>query len=473
MQVVLPALSGVFRSFPGMAMVIVFGLGSIPPAGAFAETETEPGFMMGVDPRIELLAVVQSLTSWPDIGAFTDLESQYRTDVRDRFAPFADHPAVAWFEENLQNGWSFDAPPTAMLHLSTPPELEVVLPFSNYLIARGQGQENLQEMVRLLRDFATDTDFMAFWDEQQAFYRRFVQRIENQIPFATYTADMEAFYGEQKSRFVFVPAPLFHSGGYGMELDKGGETVAYYIGGPHALEDGFPVFRQPALRRLVFHEFGHAFVNSLVYAHSEELEKYDSLFTHIAQSMGNLGYGNWPTAFHEHVIRAGESLLLRAAGFADEAAEAYDANLVSYGFKLLPFVTSGLEEYQSDRKTYGSFREYFPELLAVLGEVEWVTRPGPGPMSVYLNINQESCSVVQVHPDSPFGRAGAQSGDLIESLSGIPADGNSFTQIKKMWQDATPGDRFQVVFVRGDRRITAEVEVPAGEVSEFAWKDRR
>ena len=90
-----------------------------------------------VDRRIELLTAVQLFTSWRETGIFTE-NYAYKRDMLDFFDSCKDHKAVDLCEGLITYGFSYDAPVGFMTHLSDPPELEVVIPFSTYHIDRAR-----------------------------------------------------------------------------------------------------------------------------------------------------------------------------------------------------------------------------------------------------------------------------------------------------------------------------------------------
>jgi hypothetical protein len=56
-----------------------------------------------VDPRIELLAVVQSLGDYGEqTGRLTWDDFPYKRDVMEYFSPYKDHPAVKLFKEEAR-----------------------------------------------------------------------------------------------------------------------------------------------------------------------------------------------------------------------------------------------------------------------------------------------------------------------------------------------------------------------------------
>ncbi len=310
-----------------------------------------------VDPRIELLAVIQSLTSWANTDEFTHLDFKYCREVKNHFAPHKNHRAVKWMEDNLKKGFSYSAPPAAMMHLSPPPDMKVIIPFSNHLLASGRDARGLSRMVEYFNDFAEDAGFMKFWEDQQPFYREYVSRIKEILRYRDYARLIMDYYGDERYKFVFIAAPLFSGDGYGAQV---GNTI-YYLGGPQAIDDGLPVYSPKIARTMVFHEFGHSFVGPIVQEFKEQISEYGEFHKHIKV---NSAYGTWEMVCEEHLVRMGETLLLRMAGYKEEADHNLDYN-THQGFILMPFFWDRMEIYLRNRGRYPTFRSFFPEILQV------------------------------------------------------------------------------------------------------------
>lgn len=346
--------------------IFILVIGIIMNLSCFGQ-KTETVFKIGVDPRLELLSIIQSLTNWPNIGGFTTFDFQYYQDVKSYFGEYKNHPMVKWYDANLKRNWGYNAAPAAMLFLSNPPEMKLIEPFPEYIIKRGKGEENLNRMVDLMNQFVKDTDFIRFWEEHQTFYEEFEQKINDKIPFEEYIQLMKEFYGEEKANFVFIPVPLFLRGGYAADTNEG--QVVYFIGGPHKLEDGFPVYDSKILRMLVFHEFGHTFTKPVVNEYEDLLMKHRHLFKYMKKPMKELTYTDWITTCDENFVRCGEYFLLRLAGFPEESQEGYERDL-KRGFLLLPFIRGKMEIYVNNRNKFASFKEYFPSIIESFDEIE-------------------------------------------------------------------------------------------------------
>ena len=68
-----------------ISMIIILFLSLMMPQVSFSDPSK---FSIKIDPKLELLSVIQSLTSWPKIGAFTGLRHSYYNRVNQYFGKF-------------------------------------------------------------------------------------------------------------------------------------------------------------------------------------------------------------------------------------------------------------------------------------------------------------------------------------------------------------------------------------------------
>lgn len=428
------------------------------------------GIEINVDPRIELLAVIQSFTDWPRIGAFTTLNFKYYEDVKSYFAPHKDHAAVKWFNINLKKGWNYDAPPQAMLYLSSPPEMKTIIPFSNYLLKRGRGSENLGKMINLLNQFVVDSHFMRFWNEHKPFYMELIKRVKKLIPYDEYSKLMMNFYGEEKAHFVFIAVPLFHRGGYGAQIETEKGKISHFFGGPQKLENGFPTYNAASLRALAFHEFGHSFVDPIVYAHASQLNKYKDFYQYMKKEMSSQAYGSWLAVCNEHLVRTGVYFLLESAGFPEESKNNYKNNLAR-GFKLLPFFKKKMETYVNNRDKYPSFRSFFPEIIKVFEEVKPILSEKPGVMGFTYNFINGQCEITTIVKNSPFHKFGVKKGDILLYIDDTEVTEKNFWEAVNIWKNARKGDKVKFTILRDNEKKIFEIEVPFIEYYKFVKKE--
>lgn len=354
-----------------------------------------PSLNITVDPRIELLAVVQFLSGYGErTGLITRYDFPYKADVSEYFSTYKNHPAVKLFEEMSISGFSFDAPPQAVLHLSNPPELALQVPFTRYLKRRARGEEKLEKFIQELRDFAQKTNFTSFFEAHKGTYSKLVSDTYSKMQGVDFIRTLENYYGMKQKSYNIILAPLFHPGGFGPRIDPEGSSgpvlnfikslqylifnrwsgksyEVYNICGPISVENGIPSFgTQEGFRQLAWHEFGHSFVNPLSESLKNRIKisEYSSLFTPIREKMEKEGYSNWETCVNEHIVRA-VTARLTFIHFGKQAGEDELRDQKSRRFVYIEPLCKKLEEYEIRRDKYPALADFFPELLDVFKEI--------------------------------------------------------------------------------------------------------
>lgn len=269
---------------------------------SFSSAQTEKEIKISVDPRIELLTVIQLLS---DYKVLTKLDSKYKQDVLEYFEKYDELEAVSLFEDLDDDGFNYDRPVGLMLKLSNPPELDTLFHVSDYYYARYGGRENIDKFITSLRKFYIETDFEKFLKQQEGFYRSIEQSVKDTCRKITIGA-LEQYYGAEQKGYNIVLSPLLHGGGYGgSTIDKDGAVEIYSIIGPYDTVDSSVVFgSSERFFELVWHEFGHSFIGSIVEKYSDAVDSVKNLFDPIESKMKKKAYSNWMTCFSEHLIRA-------------------------------------------------------------------------------------------------------------------------------------------------------------------------
>jgi hypothetical protein len=331
-----------------------------------------------VDPRLELLAVVQYLSGYGErLHLITSFDFPYKKEVGDSFSQYKDHAAVRLFAEMSEAGFAFDAPPASMLYLSSPPELTLQMPFSEYLKNRAGGGQRLEEFIAALRDFVRQTHFVDFYEAHESFYRQVISRAEDSLKGTDYIGTLENYYGLKQHSYTLILVPLF-AGGYGPRIEKEDKTFdVYEIIGPWEAKEGWPEFGSvESLKRIAWHEFSHSFVNPITEKNSEEIDKYSSLYAPIAGWMKPQAYGSWPTCVNEHIIRAVNARLAyleesRTAGqgAAEQVLQGEIQREKSRGFFYVEALSQRLEQYEANREKFPTFADFYPELISVFREL--------------------------------------------------------------------------------------------------------
>jgi len=334
---------------------------------ALCQSAKPQSINVSVDPRIELLAAVQLLSGYGDkYGLITRHDFPYKQDVAEYFAPYKGHRVVKLFAEMSNQGFSFDAPPAAMLYLSDPPNLRQRVPFFDYIKKRAGGERQLNDFVQALRAFARETNFTAFFNAHKGTYRAIVLNAKKELKGADWIGSLEDYYGTKQASYNIILVPLFHPGGFGPRLERtDGKYDIFNIGGPMDARDGWPVFgTKESFKQLAWHEFGHSFANLLGEKYDKELQKCSSLFDPIEPKMREQAYGRWLTCVNEHVVRA-VKIRLAVADQGKDGSEGLIDGERAKGFAYIKALCRKLEEYEKQRDKYPTFESFYPELVAV------------------------------------------------------------------------------------------------------------
>ena len=367
------------RIFVMLAWVglLVIGLVGSPTTQKLSEIEDAIGrveklsqkrLSITVDSRIELLAVVQHFTSWAQKGHIKS-KTIYKDDIDHYFGEFKDHPVVTYAESLIDANFAYDAPVQFMLCHDDPPELVKKTPYSDYLIKRAGGEENLMQFADELRDFARRTDFMKFYKAHSLLYDTLIAEVNSLFEGKNYVQVLEDFYGESRKSYNFILSPLF-SGNYGIPIKTEDEYDLYAVIGPCSLKGKRTTFAcLDYLESMTLHEWSHPFVNPLVDKNYELFKKSIALFEPIKRMMQRQAYPNWRVTLYEHLVRACGEIHLRAKLHRDFKKEKALEYQEGKGFWYISFIDSMLDVYETQREQYPTFSQFVPVIANRLGQI--------------------------------------------------------------------------------------------------------
>ncbi|MDY7107870.1 MAG: DUF4932 domain-containing protein [Planctomycetota bacterium] len=334
-----------------------------------AEPPEASSLVVQADPRIELLAAVQAISDYGDrTGLITRHDFPYKRQLIAHFEHFRGHRAVTLFQTMAREGFSFDAPVSAVLHYGPPPELAPIAPCNDEVVRRAGGRARLDAFFDALRDFAEVSSFMEFHEAHEPFYEEIARNVSSKVD-AGDVAMLEDYYGVKQHGYRIIPAPLFHPGGFGPRIaHEDGRSDIFSVCGPRGAENDLPVFgTSDDFRYLVWHEFSHSFVNPVVDAHGEQVDARLKLMAPIGEAMRRQAYPQWRTCVYEHIVRAATCrFAFRTRGEA--AGQKAVADEKKRSFLYIEPLCARLAEYEEQREEYPTLHDFFPELLAALDE---------------------------------------------------------------------------------------------------------
>lgn len=363
-----------------------------------------------VDPRIELLAGVQSQTGWVEGAGRPGAEpSPYYKELYAFFKPFLNSGAMESARNLMATGFSYDAPCAFALSLEggsamTRPEAG----WSPYLKGRAWLPSRLDSFARGMAELYADSHFAFFLNSHATDYRSWLTAAAEDADWKRMTAWLRDFYGDRENpvfHFVLAPA-MYPGGGYGFSLRNGsGESARLHVyqivrasqGGGQAI---FP--SGASLMRLGLHEFGHSFVNPAFGERARDW-RLVPIMAPVKKEMAAMAYPSVETFLNELFIRAAVIIATRDLGLASPTGIEYSIQeQARIGFYPIREAIRLLEEYQEKRASYPDFASYAPEILGSLVRNcdELVRRGKPSgyrgldgePPADYLAEDFESCA---------------------------------------------------------------------------------
>lgn len=320
-------------------------------------SQTVNSLNISIDGRQELISIVQYLGGYFRLN---QLELDYKTELEEYFAEYKDHEAVIYVKKLTRQGFTYDAPPATMLYFSDDFELEKDL--SDYLIKRIGGKTNATEFSRLIKKFADDTKFSDFLKMNTELYQQLVGDFADLLSDFHELETIEKFFGKKQNSYNIILS-ILNAGNYGPSIETDGKTDIYNILSAKNVQNGKPSFGSIGnIEYLVWHEFGHSFVNYLTRDNQSLVAEYENLFDPIKDQMSAQAYGNWNTVVNEHVIRA-ITLKLIEEKYGEDAATNMFYREISRSFYYIEPLWKQLDIYCNNRNTYKSFSDFYPVLI--------------------------------------------------------------------------------------------------------------
>ncbi len=181
--------------------ILLLALAALP-AGAGAPAS----FDLSVDPRFELLGVVQQLSGSLPADAYA---AEHRERVEKHFGAFREHPAVALYRDLASISAREEAAVTALIYYSDPPELALKDRNADIHFVNGPGEaEEMQRFLHELRAFARASDFKGFFRDNRAFYGKLEDSARTSLGARDPVAEIERYLGlslATRSHYILMP----------------------------------------------------------------------------------------------------------------------------------------------------------------------------------------------------------------------------------------------------------------------------
>ncbi len=335
----------------------------------------EPRMIITAAAQVELVTLVAARADYQRSVNPPQADNPLGAFWNERSKPFGVHAAPLHLRALRKHGLWGDRLLEFALHLSSPPALERVVPWSEDLLdaARGESMEDpaaVLDQLRLeIKDFGEKVRFDDHFTDRQGDYDTMVAGLEALLEGQDPMEQNATFWGVKPSGDLYlIPSPLM-AGGYLASIKVGGSTHQFLAFGPAlAVRVVDPNF----LNHLLHHELSHLIVNPILRAHADGLEASSALWRPLAQKLRDATHVvTWTDGVGEHLLRAYNIHLLQKEDpvHADLFVSSEEAGGYIY---TRPFLEI-LSEYAADRERWPSLAAYMPafmeRLVAMAGNV--------------------------------------------------------------------------------------------------------
>jgi uncharacterized protein DUF4932 len=328
-----------------------------------AEQENEIPIL--ISPQVELFSTIHRLAG---TGQYDEhMLPEYTREVEKRFAPFRDHHAVHLaIKMRASHGLNGNAPMAMASYLTEPPSLEgraPLLPPPVDLDIRWT-EDAIPMALKAAREFARDSDFMAFFKDQQPFYKAAVGNLRSTLQGSRLLPWFRNFFGYQAENYVIIIGLQNGSCNYGhsVTLPDGTREFVSILGARDPGSDGAPRYPEGWFIPIIVHEFCHSYVNPIVDRNREMLrEAGQAVFPYLKERMHDHGYNLWNVMINEFLVR-GCTIRYLAAEKGGHSARRQIERDSEAGFPGMRKLVALLVEYEDHRDIYPDLETFMPRI---------------------------------------------------------------------------------------------------------------
>jgi hypothetical protein len=318
-----------------------------------------------VDQRVELLSLVARLAGFEE---YNDSSNRvYIKAIHAHFDRYLNHPVIRLAKVIRDSlGVGYDAVMAMAVHLSQPPDLQPLLPFTDSIPDPRWGPM-AAPFADQLRAFFADAHCAEFFRQVQPMYDAALGRyrtIFDKLDLNWY----QRFYGRTPTTTFHVVLGMGNGGGnFGPRVVyPGGREDVYAIEGVDSVDaSGNPVFPEDWYLPTLVHEFNHSFVNYLSDLNRKALEGAGVvLFDSVKTVMARQAYKHWQTVENEALVRAAVvRYLMEHSDGGQPPMEELGVQVNRRGFFWLRGLVILLGRYETERATFPTLESFMPEIV--------------------------------------------------------------------------------------------------------------
>lgn len=315
-----------------------------------------------IDPRLELLAVIQYMSG----SKMVYRSGPYAEAMQTWFSAYQDHPLMQRLRDMEEYGYTYDLPVSSFLRFEDCSLQQTRLNWEPTMEAMNQQRlENitqagaLDEFYDMVHQFAVQSDFAGFFVSQRDYFLNRVDEVANALnQHPDMIAHMVAWYGYSHASYNLIISPLVN-GGYGPALvDAEGKIHAYCVTNIDCSDLSDSKLREVSL--WFFHEFSHSFVNPLVDQYWDIFASGEHIYE-LLQDKIDQAYNSWWVVVAEHLVRVNQHRLSELYSNTEEGIALQSE--IDSGFIFIRAAYEAILQFEQEHQEKGiDYASYFPTI---------------------------------------------------------------------------------------------------------------
>ncbi len=344
---------------------------------------------VGVDPHVELMAIVCRLAAFPYY--VDDPVPGYAREVDSHFGPHRRARAPVLLAELREAGMPVGVPVMLAACISgaqdaarsghSPEETPAPRPFRDSQSPSSLEDGDVEQLVGAVSEFDRETGFQEFREQHADLYAATGDRVGELVTEGLRPEWFGHYFGVPHDSALCIHVALLGGGlNLGVRLGFDGTDKMHVVLCVADRDgDGLPDVGDDE-RNTIVHELCHGHMGGLTAAHAEELrEAGEILWSRAVRRLADSPYTDWLEMIEESIVRACTSRYLsQNVGWWEATRDALNHQV--QGFTWVPALATLLEEqYDADRETYPTFDSFMPQIVGFFNEYAEFYRSAPPP----------------------------------------------------------------------------------------------
>jgi len=303
-----------------------------------------------------------------------------RRAARLRYDQLRNSPAVLETERLLKGGFWLNDFAELALAVEAFPKIGFAYPLSREALARAAGSEmhndpneglsRLEIYLAQVAQFFASAQVQDFLRTHAESYRDAVDEMEKALGNASYTGEMERYFGITHRSYLNVASLLTPAGfSFGISITTPEGPLAFHVTGAFIEPDGKMTFSSSIQAESSSErEFIRAFVHPMVERRFLDTRPFQDAFNRAKPYLRQLGYEESSPCLEDHLVQAVQASLMAKRG-ERAIAEAMLKFDEESGFIFVAAFMEGLAHYEQHRPEYRNFDSYFPVLMDLFSQL--------------------------------------------------------------------------------------------------------